>query len=408
MPKINSLADFANKRFRLAGKAYLETWDPFFAQTDSLRQAADAHGGHFVSFANYDYLGLASHPAVKAAAAEALELQGIGALASRLVGGERSIHKPFEAALSAFLGTEATLTLVSGYLTNVTVISHIMGSRDGLFLDELSHNSIVSGSKSAASETVLFHHNDLDHLDYLLRHKRSDFRNVLIVAESLYSMDGDITDLTRLVELKERHKTWLLIDEAHSIGVLGADGRGICEYAGIDPNRIDLIVGTLSKTLASCGGFVTGQAAVIDWLRYTLPGFVYSVGLSPVITAAAQKALELVQTESWRIERLRHNAELFVELAHEAGLNTGPAIGRGVVPILFADSLETLAASRHLMANGYYVPPIIQIGVPKDQPRLRFFLSAEHTETEIRGVIDLLAKRESVHPEAAHSLNAAT
>jgi len=408
VPKINSLADFANKRFRLAGKAYLETWDPFFAQTDSLRQAADAHGGHFVSFANYDYLGLASHPAVKAAAAEALELQGIGALASRLVGGERSIHKPFEAALSAFLGTEATLTLVSGYLTNVTVISHIMGSRDGLFLDELSHNSIVSGSKSAASETVLFHHNDLDHLDYLLRHKRSDFRNVLIVAESLYSMDGDITDLTRLVELKERHKTWLLIDEAHSIGVLGADGRGICEYAGIDPNRIDLIVGTLSKTLASCGGFVTGQAAVIDWLRYTLPGFVYSVGLSPVITAAAQKALELVQTESWRIERLRHNAELFVELAHEAGLNTGPAIGRGVVPILFADSLETLAASRHLMANGYYVPPIIQIGVPKDQPRLRFFLSAEHTETEIRGVIDLLAKRESVHPEAAHSLNAAT
>jgi len=310
VPKINSLADFANKRFRLAGKAYLETWDPFFAQTDSLRQAADTHGGHFVSFANYDYLGLASHPAVKAAAAEALELQGIGALASRLVGGERSIHKPFEAALSAFIGTEATLTLVSGYLTNVTVISHIMGSRDGLFLDELSHNSIVSGSKSAASETVLFHHNDLDHLDYLLRHKRSDFRNVLIVAESLYSMDGDITDLARLIELKERHKAWLLIDEAHSIGVLGADGRGICEYAGIDPNRIDLIVGTLSKTLASCGGFVTGQAAVIDWLRYTLPGFVYSVGLSPVITAAAQKATPTFRrwNKGRRPERARHAA----------------------------------------------------------------------------------------------------
>jgi 7-keto-8-aminopelargonate synthetase-like enzyme len=229
----------------------------------------------------------------------------------------------------------------------------------------------------------------------------------LIVAESLYSMDGDITDLARLVAIKERHKAWLLVDEAHSIGVLGADGRGICEYAGIDPNRIDLIIGTLSKTFASCGGFVTGKAAVIDWLRYTLPGFVYSVGLSPVITAAAQMALELVQKESWRIERLRHNAELFVELAHEAGLNTGPAIGRGVVPILFSDSLETLAASRHLMANGYYVPPIIQIGVPKDQPRLRFFLSAAHTEAEIRGVIDLLAKRDSVHAEAAHSLNVA-
>jgi 8-amino-7-oxononanoate synthase len=405
--KINSLADFATKRFRLAGKAYLEKWDPFFAQTDSLSQAAEAHGGHFVSFANYDYLGLSTHPAVRAAAAAALESLGVGALASRLVGGERSTHQPLEAALSAFLGTEATLTLVSGYLTNVSVISHIMGSRDGLFLDELSHNSIVSGSKSAASETVLFKHNDLDHLDALLKQKRGDYRNVLIVAESLYSMDGDITDLARLVAIKERHKAWLLVDEAHSIGVLGADGRGICEYAGIDPNRIDLIIGTLSKTFASCGGFVTGKAAVIDWLRYTLPGFVYSVGLSPVITAAAQMALELVQKESWRIERLRHNAELFVELAHEAGLNTGPAIGRGVVPILFSDSLETLAASRHLMANGYYVPPIIQIGVPKDQPRLRFFLSAAHTEAEIRGVIDLLSKRDSVHAEAAHSLNVA-
>ncbi len=407
MTKINSLADFATKRFRLAGKAYLEKWDPFFAQTDSLSQAAEAHGGHFVSFANYDYLGLSTHPAVRAAAAAALESLGVGALASRLVGGERSTHQPLEAALSAFLGTEATLTLVSGYLTNVSVISHIMGSRDGLFLDELSHNSIVSGSKSAASETVLFKHNDLDHLDALLKQKRGDYRNVLIVAESLYSMDGDITDLARLVAIKERHKAWLLVDEAHSIGVLGADGRGICEYAGIDPNRIDLIIGTLSKTFASCGGFVTGKAAVIDWLRYTLPGFVYSVGLSPVITAAAQMALELVQKESWRIERLRHNAELFVELAHEAGLNTGPAIGRGVVPILFSDSLETLAASRHLMANGYYVPPIIQIGVPKDQPRLRFFLSAAHTEAEIRGVIDLLSKRDSVHAEAAHSLNVA-
>ncbi len=408
MTKINSLADFATKRFRLAGKAYLEKWDPFFAQTDSLSQAAEAHGGHFVSFANYDYLGLSTHPDVKAAAAHALEALGVGALASRLVGGERSTHQPLEAALSSFLGTEATLTLVSGYLTNVSVISHIMGSRDGLFLDELSHNSIVSGSKSAASETVLFKHNDLDHLNSLLKQKRSDYKNVLIVAESLYSMDGDITDLARLVEIKERHNCWLLIDEAHSIGVLGADGRGICEYAGIDPNRIDLIIGTLSKTFASCGGFVTGKQAVIDWLRYTLPGFVYSVGLSPVITAAAQKALELVQTESWRIEKLRHNAELFVELAHEAALNTGPAIGRGVVPILFTDSLETLAASRHLMANGYYVPPIIQIGVPKDQPRLRFFLSAAHTEAEIRGVIDLLAKRDSVHTSTAPSLSAAT
>ncbi len=395
MPKINSLADYATKRFRLAGKAYLEHYDPFFVPTDSARHEAEAQGRHFVSFANYDYLGLAGHPTIKSAAAAAIETFGVGALASRLVGGERSTHKQFERELAEFIGVESILTLVSGYLTNVSTISHIIGSQDAILIDELSHNSIVSGTKGASGTTITFRHNDLDHLDFLLREKRDSFRHVLIVAESLYSMDGDVADLARLVEIKEKHKAWLLIDEAHSIGVLGQDGRGLCEYAGVDPAQIDLIIGTLSKTFASCGGFVGGSAPVIDWLRYTLPGFVFSVGLSPVITAAAQTALHLVQKETWRLEKLRRNAELFVEFAHEAGLDTGPAVGRGVVPILFSDSYETVAASQHLMANGYYVPPIFQIGVPKNQPRLRFFLSAAHTEDEIRGVIGLLARRPS-------------
>ncbi len=404
MRKINSLADYATKRFRLAGKSYLETYDPFFVPTDSARHEAETQGRHFVSFANYDYLGLAGHPIIKSAAAAALDTFGVGALASRLVGGERSTHKQFEKDLAEFIGVESVLTLVSGYLTNVTTISHIIGSRDAIVIDELSHNSIVSGTKGAAGATVTFRHNDLDHLDFLLREKRDNYRHVLIVAESLYSMDGDVADLARLVEIKEKHRAWLLIDEAHSIGVLGQDGRGLCEYAGVDPAQVDLIIGTLSKTLASCGGFIGGSAPVIEWLRYTLPGFVFSVGLSPVITAAAQTALQLVQKESWRLEKLRRNAAIFVEAAHEAGLDTGPAIGRGVVPILFSDSYETVAASQHLMANGYYVPPIIQIGVPKNQPRLRFFLSAAHTEDEIRGVIGLLARRPSRQASEAQSL----
>ncbi len=394
-PKLNSLADYANRRFRFAGKSYLEHYDPFFVAIDAARQEAEAQGKHFVSFANYDYLGLAGHPAIKAAAINAVETLGIGVLASRLVGGERSTHKQFEKQLANFLGVESVMTLVSGYLTNVTTIAHIMGSQDAIFIDELSHNSIVSGAKAASSTTITFRHNDLDHLDHLLREKRDEYRHVMIIAESLYSMDGDVADLPRLVEIKEKHRAWLLMDEAHSIGVLGQDGRGLCEYTGVDPSQVDLIIGTLSKTFASCGGFIAGAKPVIDWLRYTLPGFVFSVGLSPVITAAAQSALQLVQKETWRVEKLRRNAELFVEVAHEAGLDTGPAIGRGVVPILFSDSYETVAASQHLIANGYYVPPIIQIGVPKNQPRLRFFLSASHTEEDIRGVIGLLAKRAS-------------
>lgn len=406
--KFNSLADYATKRFRLAGRALLDAGDPFFAPVDSLRREARMNGLPFVSFANYDYLGLASHPEVKAAASAALESLGIGALASRLVGGERSTHRGLETGLAKFLGVEAALTLVSGYLTNVTTISHILGSHDGLFIDELSHNSIVSGSKGTAAETVIFRHNDLDHLDFLLRETRANYRNVLVVVEGLYSMDGDISDLARLVEIKERRKVWLLIDEAHSIGVLGERGRGLWEHTGVDPEQVDLIIGTLSKTLGSCGGFVAGKASVIAWLRYTLPGFVYSVGLSPVIVAAAETALQLMQEETWRIERLRQNAKLFIDCAREAGLNTGPAIGRGVIPVLFSDSFETLAASNHLMDHGYYVPPIFQIGVPKDQPRLRFFISALHTEAEIRGVTALLANRQRPREALTHSLSAAS
>jgi 8-amino-7-oxononanoate synthase len=384
----------------LAGKAVLDFGNPFFAPIDRLGQEAERRGDHFVSFANYDYLGLANHPKVKADAAAALESLGVGALASRLVGGERSTHQLFEEEIASFLGTETALSLVSGYLTNLTTITHLMAGRDALFIDELSHNSIVSAAKSSGAEVVVFRHNDLDHLDELLANNRENYRNVLIVVEALYSMDGDIADLPRIVEIRDRHQAWLLVDEAHSLGVLGATGRGICEHAGVDPNRVDLIIGTLSKTLASCGGFIAAKRSITEWLRYTLPGFVYSVGLSPVITAAARAALQLMQEETWRIDRLAQNAERFRQCAHEAGLDTGPAIGRGVVPILFGSSRETMLASQHLLEHGFYCPPIVQIGVPKDQPRLRFFISASHTEEEIRKVIATLGSRPVVVPDA--------
>lgn len=401
MQKQKSLADFAEKRYRLAGGSYLTQHNPFFVPIDKARQEAAAHGQRFVSFANYDYLGLSDHPAVKASAADALDMTGVGALASRLVGGERARHKDLEKALADYVGTEAVMTLVSGYLTNVTVIQHITGSRDVIFLDELSHNSIISGCKASPAEVIFFRHNDLDHLDTLLTERRGKYKSALIVAESLFSMDGDIVDLPRLVELKKQHGTWLLLDEAHSIGVLGEEGRGLCEYTGVDPNDVDIIIGTLSKTFASCGGFVCAKAAVINWFKHTLPGFVYSVGLSPVISAAALAAVELAQAETWRLRRLVHNSELFVELAREAGLDTGPAIGRGVVPIIFkGDSFATLAASQFLLQRGFYVPPIIQVGVPRDQPRLRFFMSASHSESDIRGVIAALAEFQALQAQS--------
>lgn len=407
MTKHKSLEDYAARRFRFAGNALLEFSDPFFAQIDRLRAEFEAQGKHFVSFANYDYLGLANHPRIREEAKREIDGIGIGALASRLVGGERTTHKPFEAEIAEFLGMESALTLVSGYLSNVTTIAWLMsGKRDAIFIDELAHNSIVAGADGAPAQVEKFRHNDLDHLDHLLARHREEYRNVLIVVEGVYSMDGDTADLPRLLAIKEKYKVWLLVDEAHSLGVLGETGRGLAEHQGVDPARIDLIVGTMSKTLASCGGYVCGKKQVIDWFRYTLPGFVYSVGLSPVILAAARTALRLMQEETWRIAKLADNAELFRTVAHEAGFSTGPAIGRGVVPILFSSDVETMWASQHLLENGYYVPPVVRIGVPKDGPRLRFFFSANHSEAEIRGVIQMLRDMPPV-TEEAHQIVAA-
>jgi 8-amino-7-oxononanoate synthase len=389
--KHRSLQDYAARRFRFAGNALLEFSDPFFAQIDVMKRDLEGANTPFVSFANYDYLGLANHPRIKDAAKAEIDGLGIGALASRLVGGERSTHKAFEAEIARFIGMESALTLVSGYLSNVTTIAWLMsGKKDAIFIDELAHNSIVAGTDAAVAEIVKFRHNDFDHLDHLLHKRREEFRNVLIVVEGVYSMDGDTADLPRLLDIRDKYGVWLLVDEAHSLGVLGATGRGLAEHQGVDPARIDLVVGTLSKSLASCGGYVCARKTVIDWFRYTLPGFVYSVGLSPVIVAAARTALKLMQEETWRIGKLAANAELFRQVAHENGFSTGPAIGRGVVPILFDDDVETMWASQRLLEKGYYVPPVVRIGVPKDGPRLRFFFSANHTDEEIRGVIACL------------------
>jgi len=386
-----SLAEYAAKRSRIAGKAILdEINNPWFAPVDRLRSEAESKGGSLVSFANYDYLGLAGHDAIREAAQEALERYGTGALGSRLVGGERTIHGEFEDDMASFVGTEACLSLVSGYLTNVSIISHLLGSKDLLLIDELCHNSIVNGAKGTRANLITFRHNDIAHLDELLAAHRANHRSCLIVVEGLYSMDGDLPDLPGLLDVKEKHGAWLLIDEAHSIGVLGDHGRGLSEHFGSDPNRIDLIVGTLSKAFVSCGGFVCGKKDVIDWLRFTLPGFVYSVGLSPVITAAAHTALKLLIAQPQRTARLRLISELFLQKAQAAGLDTGSAVGRGVVSVIFDDLFGTMQASETLLKANIYAPPIVHVGVPKDMPRIRFFLSARHEPHHLDEAIAVL------------------
>lgn len=364
---------------------------PFFKPVDALAQAVADRGQRFVSFGHYDYLGLAHHPQVTAAGKAALETHGSGAGASRLVGGERLAHRAFERNLAGFLGVGATLAIISGYLANLSLIPHLIDGQDLLVVDELAHNSIMTASRAGTFRTRTFAHNDCDALDALLQAERGNYRNVLIVTEGLFSMDGDIPDLPHLIDIKTRHSAWLMLDEAHSFGVLGPYGRGLSEHYGIDPKAIDISVGTLSKSFASSGGFIAASADVIEYLRYTLPGFIFSVGLSPVTVATAQAALAVLQAEPERVARLRDNSGYFLSQARAAGFDTAHARGEAVVPILFHGSEATLAASRALEQAGVYVPPVVLIGVPSDKPRLRFFLSAAHDRADIDRVFAALA-----------------
>jgi 8-amino-7-oxononanoate synthase len=386
-----TLETYARRRFALAGGALLSQRNPYCLPVDVLRDECEKKGLTFLSFAHYDYLALADDRRVRLAAIKALEKLGPGAGASRLVGGERTVHRELEQELARFVGCEDALALVSGYGTNLALVGHLLTTGDLILVDELAHNSILAGAKLSRARTLVFRHNDLMHLASILGAERRNYRRVLVIVEGLYSMDGDVPDLREIITLKQAHGFWLMIDEAHSIGVLGASGRGLCEHFQVDTAQVDLIVGTLSKSLAACGGFVCARRDVIEWLRYTLPGYVYSVGLPPATAAAVRAALGVIRREPERVQRLRDVSKHFVERARQLNFDVGPAIGAGIVPVIFAEPEEVILASEVLLAAGIYVPPVVQLGIPKDMPRLRFFLSAAHTQSDVDRALDVLS-----------------
>jgi 8-amino-7-oxononanoate synthase len=386
-----SLEQYARRRFVLSGTSVVKDHYPYCQSMESLGVGAPESGSPAVSFAHYDYLALASDRRIKQAAKKAVDDLGVGAGASRLVGGERASHRSLEREFAEFIGANDALALVSGYGTNVTLVSHLLTKGDLIIVDETSHNSIMVGTQLSRAETLTFRHNDLDHLAALLKTHRGQYSRVLVVVEGLYSMDGDVPNLPALIPLCRDHGAWLIVDEAHSIGVLGPTGRGITEYFDIPASEIDLIVGTLSKAFVTCGGFIAGRQGVIDWLRFTLPGFVYSVGLPPPSVAGARCALEILRAEPHRLRRLHDNSTYFLEGARSRGLNVGTAIGAAVIPILFSETHVAIEAANAGLMAGFFVPPIVQIAVPKDLPRLRFFLTAGHDRDQIDGVLNALS-----------------
>lgn len=393
-PKFDQLPEYQRVLTQRKVGEVIGVDNPFYRSHDVAAGATTVMAGkNFANFASYDYLGTNTDPLVLSRAKEAIDRYGISASASRLVAGERPVHTELEATLAEVYGVEAAVCFVSGYLTNVAAISCLVGPQDLVIHDEFIHNSALAGIKQSGATRRLFRHNDVDNLEAVLKTLSSEFRRVLVIVEGVYSMDGDIADLPKLLELRSRYGFWLMVDEAHALGVLGKTGRGTFEHFDLDPQDVDIWMGTLSKTTSSCGGYIAGSQALADILKAEAGGFVYSVGLAPVLAAAAKTGLDILRSEPERTERLHRNGALFLEEAKRAGLDTGLSVGFSVVPVLVGDSLRAVQLSNDLLEDGVNALPIIHPAVPEGQARLRFFITCNHTDEQIRHAVDVTARR---------------
>lgn len=385
-PEIHALHE-QKERLRVLGVA-----NPYFMVHEGVaRETSQIAGRTLINYACYNYLGMSGDPAVSQMAKEAIDQYGTSVSASRIASGERPLHGELEREIAGLVGAQDCIVFVGGHATNVTTVGHLFGPNDLILHDSLIHNSVLQGALLSGARRLVFPHNDWQALDRILEDNRADFDRVLVIIEGVYSMDGDIPDLPKFVEVKARHKALLMVDEAHSMGVLGERGFGIGDKFGVRGDDVDLWMGTLSKAFASCGGYIAGCSEVVEYLKYTAPGFLYSVGLSPANAAAALAAVRILRAEPERAARLQGRGALFLDLARQKGLNTGLSIGAPVVPVIVGDSMKAMALGEALFSRGINVQPIIYPAVSEDEARLRFFVTSEHSEEQIRETIDGVA-----------------
>jgi 8-amino-7-oxononanoate synthase len=377
---------------RLAGLEAAGLENPFLRANEEVRgRTARVGGREVVSFTSFDYLGLAGHPDVTKAAKEAIDRFGCSASASRMVGGNNTILDELDRELARFIGTERAVVFPCGYGTNASVFNHLFGAGDLILYDELAHNSIMQGAGASKAGKRSFRHNDHVQLDGLLRDLRSQYKRIVVAIEGVYSMDGDYPDLPKFIEVKKRHDALLYVDEAHSLGTMGPEGRGICDFFGCDPADGDLWMGTISKALGAGGGYLAGGERLIRYLGYTTPAFVFSTACSPPNAAAALEGLRVIQREPWRVTRLRERSELFLKLAADCDLDTGESSDTPVIPVIVGSSSRAILVSQMLLKRGINARPILYPAVRESAARVRFFITSEHSEEQIVQAVEAVA-----------------
>ncbi|HUS34130.1 MAG TPA: aminotransferase class I/II-fold pyridoxal phosphate-dependent enzyme, partial [Verrucomicrobiae bacterium] len=343
-------------------------------------------GRKLVNFSSNDYLGLAQHPKLKAAALEATARWGSGAGAARLICGTLPIHRELEQTIAAFKGVAAALSFGSGYAAAVGTICALVGSDDIIILDKLVHASLVDGARLSGAKLRVFHHNDVEDLEKILkwaREKNGEQARVLVVTESVFSMDGDRAPLREIVELKDRYGAWLMLDEAHALGVLGKGRRGLAEELGV-ADRIDAQMGTLGKAVGSCGGFIAGSTTLVDHLINSARSFIFSTAPGPASVAAAKAGIDLISSDEGEQLRTRliENVRAFTK---------ADAPASAIVPVILCEEDRALAAANKLKDVGFLVPAIRYPTVARGKARLRVTLSAAHTQQQIDSLLAALS-----------------
>ena len=339
-------------------------------------------------YASYSYLGLLGHPRINAAATAALRKYGTGTHGVRSLAGTLTLHDELEATIAEFKHAEAAITFTSGYVTNLTVISALVGRGDYVLSDKLNHASIVDGCLMSGAEFRRFKHNDMGDLEHRLQ-QVPDGAAKLVIADAVFSMDGDVTDLPIVASLCKRYGAYLMLDEAHSLGVLGRTGHGIEEHFGLE-HVVDIKMGTLSKTIPSVGGYIAGSRDLIDYLRHVSRAYIFSAALAPAQAAAAKEAFQVILEEPERIQRLNHNTGIFINGLKASGFDT-LSTTTAIVPVLCGSDDRAYAMTREAQRRDVFVMPVVSPAVPEGLARLRATITAAHEPADIEQAMEAIA-----------------
>jgi len=363
---------------------------PYFREIESDQDTVvKIDGKDVLMFGSNSYLGLTNHPKIKEAAKKAIDKYGTGCAGSRFLNGTLDIHIELEMRLADLVGKEAALCYSTGFQVNLGVVSVLTGRKDHVLLDELDHASIIEGSRLSFSRVLKFKHNDMKSLETKLKLCVPDSLK-LIVVDGIFSMEGDIVKLPEVVALAEKYNATVMVDDAHSIGVLGNNGSGTASHFGLT-DKVDLIMGTFSKSLASLGGFIASDKDTINFIKHNSRSLIFSASMTPASAASVLAAIEIMTSEPERIERLWENTRYALNGFKEAGFDTGKSV-TPIIPLFIRDDIKALILTQKLLGEGIFVNPVVSPAVPKEDCLIRYSLMATHTREQIETSIDKITR----------------